>query len=229
MSRLSILKDFIFESLAESKKRFGKYKSSYLGLLIVNILIRLPSSHLGYASSNFFFHTSVSLILQVCLTILMVNLIITKVALDEDIIKSKLMNPTLRSIRGQLLYYASVAIGIVLLVIPAFLALFFFCLAPILEILEDHRGLSSLKRSYHLVKKDIPLFFIFSIFVFILYLLLELIFSKLGSTGLGIMLYFISAFVTTFLSIITTLSYVRIINYLKDLRVVGMTENSNLP
>ncbi|MDD4974654.1 MAG: hypothetical protein PHY93_09915 [Bacteriovorax sp.] len=238
MTALSILKDFVLESLDETKKRFDHYKKIYLGLLIVNILIRLPSSHLGYASSNILYHSSVGLILQVFLSVLMANLIITKVALDKNIPKTNLFNSSLRFIKGQVLYYSAAAIGFVLLVIPAILAMFFFCLTPILEILEDHKRLGSLKRSYYLVKKDIALVLIFSMIILFLYIVLELIFSRLRSTGFGMIIYFISASITTFISIIVTLSYVRLINYLKDLRVVGMMNekdmlstslNSNLP
>lgn len=229
MNSISILKGFTRDSFEESLKRFENYKMIYLGLIVVNILIRIPSSHLGYKSVNIFYNTFVSIILQVCISVLMANLIITKVALDKNKPKADLVNSSLKSIKGQLLYYVSATIGFVLLIIPAFLALIFFCLTPTLEILEEHKGLSSLRRSHFLVRKDLPLVFILSMIILVFYIVLELVFSRLRSTGLGIVIYIMSALITTFISIIVTLIYVRLISYLKELRVVGIMNEDEIP
>jgi hypothetical protein len=229
MNAISILKGFARDSFEESIKRFENYKMIYFGLIVVNILIRIPSSHLGYNSANIFYSTFVSIILQVCISVLMANLIISKVALDKNKPKADLVNSSLKSIKGQILYYVSAAIGFFLLIVPAFFALFFFCLTPILEILEEHKGLSSLKRSHFLVRKDLPLVLALSIVILVFYIVLELIFSRLRSTGLGIVIYIISALITTFISIIITLIYVRLISYLKDLKVVGILNEDEIP
>lgn len=223
MGAISIVKGFVLDSFHEAKNRFENFKLIYLGLLAVNVVVRIPSAHLGYDSSNIFYSSSISVFLHILISILTANLIITKIALDSGAPKEDLVRASLRYLKGQILYYIAAAIGFLLLVIPALLALFFFCLSPTLEVLERHKGVSSLKQSYTLIKKDVPVVFILFFVVFILHVILEIVFSRLRTTIPGVTIYFFSALLITFVSVVIALTYLRLINYLKDLLAPGVS------
>ena len=216
MSAITILKAFVRDSNSEAIERFQNYKLSYLGLFVTNVFIRLPSSHLWYDSSIIFYQSSVSIILQICIFAFMANLIVSKIAIDENRKKNNLSHSTFKFLKGQVLYYGASAIGFIFLIVPALLALYYFSLTPFLEIIEEHKGVSSLKRSISLIKKDTTVVFILLLTNIILFIIQESLFSHLRTTASGIVIYLLGAMVSTYISVILTLTYIRVVTYLKE-------------
>jgi hypothetical protein len=114
--------------------------------------------------------------------------------------------------------YSSLAVllGIILLIIPGFIALIFLSLAPVASLLSVDKSKGFLKQSIELVKKNtglVSLYVVISMLVEIVSLLIDLIPDWRVRAGAG----FLYAFVESYAMLILALVSVKIFYYLKNI------------
>lgn len=215
MSAIRIFTAELKESVGDFKKHFPLFLPSIIFMLILCNLSFIPWEILGFESGS-----NVEIITGLFIGILAMVVSVHVILIE----KSRLLgSPKEKLAYGAASYivytlYSSliVLLGIVLLIIPGFLALIFFSLAPVVALLSRDQKEGYLKQSINLVKKNTGLVVCYlgaSMGVEIVSILLDLIDNWKMRVTIGIFYSFFEAFATVILTIFS----VRLFYYLNRL------------
>ncbi len=222
MKGLWQLWDLFSSSTNDVFKNYKSFISAFLALIfLTNIESLLPYLGIGEESSLSLFLTFA--------TTLLVFVVVSQVVLIE---KRK------RGGSGELaffvttyllynLYYSFLFfIGLFFLLIPGFYILVYFSMAPLIAVLDDNVGVKYFQRSIELVKLNTSLV----AWASVVNLLLEssaLALSPIHDPKIKMAATFIFSIPDAFLTIISTVAFVKIYYYLCDLHAQGLVATNN--
>jgi Uncharacterised protein family (UPF0259) len=215
MKSLSLFNSFVKESFSETKTGFPYFLTSFIAYLILCLSSIVPWEVFGIASDNgwvLLFGVVTGLSSLVVTT----NVILIENARLHNTQKERLLYNAPTYLVYMLYSTLAVLAGIILLVIPGFLALIFLSLAPIAAVLSKDKETGYLKQSVNLTKKNATLvsFFVFSSLAVEV---VSLLFDFIDSWQIRLVVGIIYSFVEAYSLLILTVISVRIYYHLEGL------------
>jgi hypothetical protein len=203
MKNLEVFKTFFGQSRQIYRSNINLFLMSYMAFLGLCLTSILPLENLGFTDG---WVVIIALFIGFSGLIIVANIVLTEKARLLGTKKEKLIYGAPTYLVYALYSSLAVLLGILLFIIPGFIALIFLSLAPVASLLSVDKSKGYLKQSIELVKKNtglVSLYVVASLLVEIVSLLIDLIPDWRVRSGVGFLYAFVEAYAMLILALVS--------------------------